>query len=261
MLAELRRWLGRQYRRAMYRRAKWLPWLMSIVILIFFGLSFVIVEPNRKARQDCNALKQTLLTTHDQFDLRRADMAVRDLNCSTNRLDVVQKLGASFAFAIGGFWVLMNYLANRTHFPRLQVEVSAELVESDAGHYLLAKCAAKNVGFSIVPLERSGTALAVTRAFRHVPEEKDTEAHWDALSVAGYFEIFSKTDEAGRILEEHKTVEPALAIYEEKLIYLGVQAYDAYRARLTVSAQGQQWFAVAVAVRKSDSERGDPGAT
>jgi hypothetical protein len=53
--------------------------------------------------------------------------------------DILQKLMASFAFLVGGFWVLMNYIRNRTHVPRLQVGVKAELVRRGNQLYLLAR--------------------------------------------------------------------------------------------------------------------------
>ena len=41
-------------------------------------------------------------------------------------VEIAQKLMASFAFLVGGVWVWMNYVRNRTHVQRLQVDVKAE---------------------------------------------------------------------------------------------------------------------------------------
>jgi hypothetical protein len=235
---------------SLFRRLRewWFPVLMSPAILAAFVISFLTIEPRADEKKlVCNALMQTLMTTHDTVDLRRAGILVRELNCSESlragpwlydhlSMDSVQKLAATFAFIIGGFWVLMNYRRNRTHEPRLQVEVTAELVEGQDCHYLLAKCTAKNVGLSLIefPQGHTGSALVVTTMPRLEGGQNIIEAPWEPARAA--FDIFT----------EHGTVEPALTIYEDKLIYLGVLKSDAYRVQLTVSAGREQWTAVAV---------------
>jgi hypothetical protein len=47
--------------------------------------------------------------------------------------DLLQKLISSFAFLVGGVWVLLNYVRNRTHYPRLQVEVKAKIASVATG--------------------------------------------------------------------------------------------------------------------------------
>lgn len=160
--------------------------------------------------------------------------------------DAVQKLVASFAFFVGGVWVLMNYVRNRTHVPRLQVEVVAKLIKCEDRHYLLATCTAKNVGLSKFELRQPhgavlrGTALLVTRVPLLGVETVIIEAPWEDDVAA--FDIFT----------EHLTVEPGLTISEEKLICLGESRYEAYRVKLRVSAHKEKWTAVAVAVRPPD---------
>jgi hypothetical protein len=53
-------------------------------------------------------------------------------------LEILQKSTAIFAVLVGGIWVLMNYVRNRTHVPRLQVEAKAELVVREDRNYSLA---------------------------------------------------------------------------------------------------------------------------
>jgi len=163
-------------------------------------------------------------------------------------LDALQKLGSTFAFIVGGVWVLMNYVRNRTHVPRLQVEVKAELVERDAQCWLLASCQARNVGLSIIRLPQPepggvglpGTALTVRRLPEFGAETPMIEAPWEIDATV--FEFFAN----------HQFIEPGLAISEQKLIHFPGPPYDACWVQLRVSAHGEKWSAVAVAVPGSD---------
>jgi hypothetical protein len=58
--------------------------------------------------------------------------------------DVAQKLTATFAFAAGGSWVLMNYIRDRTHAPRLQVEVDEKIAYITGRHCLLVTSKVQN---------------------------------------------------------------------------------------------------------------------
>jgi hypothetical protein len=167
----------------------------------------------------------------------------------------LQRLATTIAIFAGGGWAIWNYVRNRTHNPRLQIEVTAELVEWEGCHYLLARCTAKNVGLSLIRLPQPqedgaglpGTALFVRTMPRLAAEPDIIEVPWETEKAA--FDIFT----------EHRAIEPGLMITEEKLIYLGVPKSDAYRVRLRVSAgnrehekKREKWTAVAVAKRRSD---------
>jgi hypothetical protein len=143
-------------------------------------------------------------------------------------VEIAQKLMASFAFLVGGGWVLMNYFRNRTHVARLQVEVETKIVEGDDRRYLLANCQAKNVGLSIFWLRKPknkgeeerekglpGTALSVRMLPQFAPESVIIEAPWETEVVS--FEVFLS----------HDRIEPGLTISEQKLISLPSLDYDA----------------------------------
>lgn len=178
--------------------------------------------------------------------------------------DIAQKLMASFAFLVGGGWVLMNYFRNRTHVARLQVEVETKIVKRDDRHYLVATCQAKDVGLSIFWLRKPkskwlwkqknkgeeqkekglpGTALSVRMLPQFAPESCIIEAPWETEVVS--FEVFLS----------HDRIEPGLTISEQKLIFLPSLDYDAIWVELRVSAYRQKWSAIAVAIRKEDSEK------
>jgi hypothetical protein len=64
----------------------WLPMVfgfafgVGVVLAAYFALS-----PSTKARQVCDALVQTLLTTRDTIELQRTGILVRELNCDVSR--------------------------------------------------------------------------------------------------------------------------------------------------------------------------------
>jgi hypothetical protein len=158
--------------------------------------------------------------------------------------EIFHRLTAGFAFLVGGVWVVMNYVRNRTHVPRLQVEVKAEFTRSGDRQYLVATCQAKNVGLSVILLpEREpggvglpGTELRVRMLSRFAPEAEVFEVPWDSESAS--FEIFAN----------HEAIEPGLTITEQKLIYQPDLRYDASWLQLRVSAHDEKWSAIAVAV-------------
>src|SRR5215467_3622360 len=89
--------------------------------------------------------------------------------------DLIQKLAATAAFLVGGFWVLMNYRRNRTHVPRLQPLLTGEIVESPAGRQLLVSMEIRNPGQSRIELRENGrlpkgTGLFIQPLFTAVPQ-------------------------------------------------------------------------------------------
>ena len=175
-------------------------------------------------------------------------IAIGVWNMNATWFDILQKLIASFAFLVGGFWVLMNYLRNRTHVPRLQVEVKAELVKRGDRYFLLATCQAKNVGLSIIRLpspERKGEGLPGTAVLVKMLPPFDPEPHifevpWDDEPTV--FDIFAN----------HQFIEPGLTISEQKLIYQSDPRYVASQVQLRVSAHNEKWSAIAVAILEDD---------
>ena len=157
--------------------------------------------------------------------------------------DFIQKVAATAAFLVGGFWVLMNYRRNRTHSPRLQTSITAEIIEAASGRYLLASMEIRNPGQSKIELREGGeipegTALLVWPLFTDVPE---------------LGEPIQAEETAFEILAHHTMIEPGLALYEQKLISAPDRAFHAFHVRLRVIAHGQSWSADAVAVAREAS--------
>jgi hypothetical protein len=154
--------------------------------------------------------------------------------------DLIQKAAATIAFLAGGFWVLMNYRRNRTHVPRLQPLLTAEIVEGPAGRHLLASIEIRNPGQSKIELRENGklpkgTALLVRPLFTAVPQ---------------LIEPTQGEETAYDILAHRKTLEPGLAWYEQKLISVPDPTIHAFMLRLGVVAHGETFTVQAVAVAK-----------
>ncbi len=158
-------------------------------------------------------------------------------------LDVLQKISAPIAVMVGAAWVLMNYVRGRTHVPRLQVEVEAEVVGSATRKFLLATVRVKNVGLSMITLPRSegngpgphGCALLMTPLREDDPMSDLFEAGWEDIR-------------AFDILEHHRTIEPGLTINQQKSIYLPDGVHNAYLVRVRILAHHQSWSALAIAI-------------
>jgi hypothetical protein len=157
--------------------------------------------------------------------------------------DVIQKAAASFALLIGGAWVLMNYVRNRTHAPRLQIDLKANIVERGDRRYLLAAIQVKNPGLSVIQFNKP-------REIGSGPEGSALLVH-PLVTFHGVSNVIScdwEEPSAFEILVHHRSIEPGLAINEERFLRLPDMEYDAFWLRLLAAAHGQSWSADAIAI-------------
>ena len=154
--------------------------------------------------------------------------------------DLIQKIAATAAFLVGGFWVLMNYSRNRTHVPRLQPLLTGEIMEGPAGRQILVSIEIRNPGQSRIELRENGelpkgTGLFVQPLFTAVPQLLEP--------VRG--------QETGYEILAHRTeLEPGLAWYEQKLISVPDPTIHAFQLRLGVVAHGETFTVEALAIEK-----------
>jgi hypothetical protein len=164
--------------------------------------------------------------------------------------NILQKIAATFAFVVGGGWVLMNYIRNRTHVPRLQIEVKAEIIELDRQRYLLATISVKNLGLSVItlpePIETGagprGSALLVSPVVDDGEVADIVDTRWGEVR-------------AFDVLTHHTSIEPGLSIDEQRLVHLPWAGYHAYSVRLRILAHRQSWSAVAIVVPDEPGRR------
>jgi hypothetical protein len=164
-------------------------------------------------------------------------------------LDAAQKIAATFALFVGGAWVLMNYVRNRTHVPRLQIDLSVEIVELFSSRCLLATVQVRNLGLSVIRLPAPtepgagprGSALLISPLADDRGSGDIFDARWGDVR-------------AFPVLTNHTSIEPGLTINEQRLLRLPSRDDEVYRIRLRVLAHKQSWSATAVAVSGKNSD-------
>jgi hypothetical protein len=167
-----------------------------------------------------------------------------------NFIDVAQKAAATFALFVGACWVLMNYVRNRTHVPRLQIDVKAELIKRGSRRYLLANIQVKNPGQSLITLPEptepgagpKGSALLVAPL---ASDEAMTTIVDSAWAEPNAFEI----------LLHCGSIEPGLTVSEEKRLRLPNDTNDAFWVGLRVAAHGRSWSTNVIASPKLELTR------
>jgi hypothetical protein len=164
-------------------------------------------------------------------------------------MDSIQKAAAIFALLVGGAWVLMNYLRNRTHRPRLQVELKAKFVKIEERQYIVTFVQVKNPGLSVITFPKRsapgagprGSALLVYPLIKDLDVSKVIRCEW------------AEEPSAFEILVHHSSIEPGLTIYEEGMIRLpDREEIDAFWLRLRIAAHDQSWSADTIVIPRAD---------
>jgi hypothetical protein len=174
-------------------------------------------------------------------------------------IDNSEKVCTILAVIVGGLWVYFNSFRGRTFIPRLQLEVSGQLLSRGENQFVLVTMQVKNVGSSIVQLRAKGTGLKVVslQADEPVLEAANlVERETNGFSVLDKNIIAEKEPRSER---STKNIEPGTAVNEQKLIAVHASKYDAFRLELKVFAYGRsflgwkapdsRWTAIAVAAK------------
>jgi hypothetical protein len=181
----------------------------------------------------------------------------------------VQKNLAVFVSVVGGFvaisWALWNYILSRTHVPRLQVEVKADIVERDDRRYLLATIQVKNLGQSIIrlpaPSENGagprGSSLLVAPLAKRDVASSGIENEWEDVRPREEFGAEEEDIHSFEVLVHHGSIEPGLSLNEQKLIRLPERHCDAFWVRLRILAYNKSWSAVAIVAPKARQDAGE----
>jgi hypothetical protein len=162
--------------------------------------------------------------------------------------EIIQKAAATFALVVGGALVLMNYVRNRTHVPRLQIDLKVNIVERGDRRYLLATIQVKNPGLSVIKFNKPGEIGSG-------PEGSALLVH-PLVTFHGVSDVINcDWEEPGafEILVHHRSIEPGLTINEERFLRLPDMEYDAFWVRLLVAAHRQSWSADAIAISPAKS--------
>jgi hypothetical protein len=126
-------------------------------------------------------------------------------------LETASKLLTVIAIISGGAWVLFNYLAGRTHRPRLQLRVSGERVVRDGLEYLIVKTELSNVGLARVELINEGCTTRVYAHERLEATEFVMEPNWLKLAAFDLFRGQKWVEPSGLLIDEQLIAVPGLS--------------------------------------------------
>ena len=160
--------------------------------------------------------------------------------------DIAQRLAATAAVVIGGFWANDRFIRERVAESRLDLAVSAELVRPGGAHdeegvlYVAVTVGAENVGSTKVDLDHDYCALTVST---HELPEADRPADEDVDEAS-----WSPSDRVWFVLQEQDAIEPGASFGDQRLLRLPPRA-DLVAVKLDLVVQsedGGYWSATSV---------------
>jgi hypothetical protein len=152
------------------------------------------------------------------------------------------------AVILGGLWVWFNSIRGRVFVPRLQLQLSGNLVSVGGSQHVRVTIQCKNAGSSIVHLKEKGNALMIYPLLKSPigketiavilgpAEEKAAERPVEIMAVRVLMTYKVWIDEADIVRVEPRAIdaiEPATAIDQEYLIPVPAE-YDAFKLELRV---------------------------
>ncbi len=176
-------------------------------------------------------------------------------------IERIQKIAQVLAVCIGGIWVYFNTLRGRVYVPRLELDLSGTRLQEGRAQYLLITMQFKNVGASLVEIEKKNTALRVTPV-RTGKAESDPEIsigdqerlyrERKTLPILRRYTVVKsrpakgesrsgKASKAPDIRERPlEIIEAGTSIHEQKLIVIPQNVDCAYELELIVSVHRRQ---------------------
>lgn len=158
--------------------------------------------------------------------------------------DIAQKLAATAAVVVGGFWVYDRFIRERVAESRLDLTVSAEALrlggQQEGAVYVAVTVGAENVGATKVDLDHDYCALTVSThelpEAAETPDEDADEACWIPL------------DRVWFLLQEQDAIEPGASFGDQRLLRLPPRTNPvAIRLDLVVQSEdGAYWTATNV---------------
>ena len=113
-------------------------------------------------------------------------------------------------------WNLLNYVLDRTHIRRLQLELETTVNQKEGRYHLVVTITVKNPGRSNVEITQKGSGLVISKLRTSDVVANVVESQWDA-EIA--LDIFT----ANMSIQRDMSIEPGLTVIEERLILLPAQ--------------------------------------
>jgi hypothetical protein len=146
-------------------------------------------------------------------------------------IDSSQKIISALAIIVGGFWAWLKFFRGRTFRSRLELVVSAKMIENGSTKFLKATMEMKNVGLSQVKLKGDAIYLDVylIDARTVAPADQLYSAMWNEPVT---FAVF----------QDHGWIEPAEEISDQILFQLPEREQFACKLQLTVNSRSNSWI-------------------
>lgn len=140
------------------------------------------------------------------------------LDLATKLLDLINKFVQIAAYTVGAWWILWNFLRNRTNVPRLNVSVGACIQRQAHQTYLLASMTIENPSQRVVKVALNDSYLLISK--RRICDAKVTtgqNSKWDLKGgdYAFKWQIDPEKDE-----DDFLAIEPGTTIAHEQLVEL-----------------------------------------
>jgi hypothetical protein len=132
------------------------------------------------------------------------------------------------AIVFGGLWAYFKFVKGRTYRPRLSVAISGQWRRIAGKNLLHTRVTVKNIGASVVTLQKKGSGLRVNFLAAGQPDAP-TAATWEVVRV---FDI----------LREHVWIEPGETVSDDQLLDLDIAdpTVTLFEVRLGWSWSGQK---------------------
>lgn len=157
--------------------------------------------------------------------------------------NALQNIGTLVALIVGGIWTYYLFIKGRVLKPRLELDVSGEIIGIDSKKYIRITVTLKNVGSSKVEITREGFALDV---FAQRPSPSVIPEDSEKYKILGIdWTRLLPFD----VLTRHQWIEPGETIRDQLLAEILLTGSIAYRIDFVIFASGMRWTATSIVVQ------------
>lgn len=212
-----------------------------------------------------NAQTTTVRAETSTHTYSEATTTTRSLTPWYQDFSTLKDLFTMLVVLVGGIWSYFKFFKGRIFKSRLELKVSGKIISGEEAKLLRASMEMKNIGASVVYLDKELTQLKIFKSFRLTTPDKAGPAYWhedDATRV--------------RAFTDHGWVEPDETITDTVLIELPDTENVAYKLMISAGSrwpnlmerwkrwrrhkkEGSRWSSNAVAEMESGgNDGGDP---
>ena len=137
------------------------------------------------------------------------------LQSVTTVADITQKFAQGIVWVVGAVWVYVNYVLDRTHLDRLQLDLEAKIDDTFGRSHLVVTIVIENLGRGKTIITQEGSVLVLSRLDNYYTAMEEGP-RWTPIHALKIFD-------QGRLSPvEEKLIEPGVASKEEQLIQIPI---------------------------------------